>query len=108
MGLPGNIHSHYPLPPTATDFRFTVNKGNLYATGLLPPENGGAGFEVRLASFRKGKANLQRVTLLDGARPVEFRETDEALVCNVPARDAAVAGLPYTLKLEGSMSSFGG
>jgi alpha-L-fucosidase len=38
MGIPYKAISHYPLPPTLTDFRFTTNKGNLYATGLVPPE----------------------------------------------------------------------
>jgi alpha-L-fucosidase len=106
MGLPANVHLHYPPPPTTADFRFTINNGNLYATGLLPPENSGAGFDARLVTLRKGKVNLQRVSLLDGSKPVEFTQTETALICKVPPRDAAVAGLPYTLKLEGSMSSF--
>jgi hypothetical protein len=46
------------------------------------------------------------VSLLDGAKRVEFMQTEEALICIVPALDAEVAGLPYTLKLEGSMSGF--
>lgn len=107
MGLPGNLHNHYPPAPTTADFRFTVNKGNLYATALLPPENAEAGFEAKLVTFRKGAAKIERVTLLDGGRPLAFKQTDEALVCQVPPRDKAVAALPYTLKLEGAMSSFG-
>ncbi|HEV2483964.1 MAG TPA: alpha-L-fucosidase [Terracidiphilus sp.] len=107
MGLPGNIHSHYPPQPTTADFRFTVNKGNLYATGLMAQENSNAGFEARLVTFKKGNANIRRVTLLDGARPVQFSQTEEALICSVPALDAVTADLPYTLKLEGAMSSFG-
>lgn len=106
MGLPGNVHNKYPLPPTTADFRFTVNRGNLFATGLLPPENGGKEFEAKLVTFRKGHANIQRVTLLDGTKPVKFTQTQQALICRVPGRDASVAELPYTLKLEGSMSSF--
>ena len=106
MGLPGNVHLHYPPAPTTADFRFTINKGNLYATGLLPPENSAGGFEARLVSFRKGRANLQRITLLDGEKPVQFTQTEESLICKIPERNAAFAGLPYTLKLEGSMSSF--
>jgi alpha-L-fucosidase len=106
MGLPGNIHNRYPLPPTPTDFRFTTNHGNLYATSLLPPSVSGASFEVKLATFKKGRANIQRVSLLDGSKPVEFNQTEEGLVCSVPALDAQVAGLPYTLKLEGAMSGF--
>ena len=107
MGLPGGVLKKYPQPPTTADFRFTTNRGNLYATGLLPPGNAQAGFEVKLASFRKGHARIERVTLLDGARPVAFHQTDEALVCSIPPLDAMVAAMPFTLKLEGSMSSFG-
>jgi len=106
MGIPGNATNHYPPPPTPADFHFTTNRGNLYATGVLPPENSNASFEAKLVSFRKGHAHIERVTLLDGARPVQFKQTKDGLVCSVPALDAAVARLPYTLKLEGSMSAF--
>jgi len=106
MGIPSKAISHYPPPPTAADFRFTTNHGNLYATGLVPPENNNASFEIKLATFRKGHANIQRVTLVDGAKPVPFKQSEEGLICTVPALETAVAHLPYTLKLEGSMSSF--
>lgn len=106
MGIPSNATTHYPAPPTITDFRFTTNQGNLYATGLVPPENSREGFEIRPVTFRKGHADIQLVTLLDGARPAQFKQTDEGLICSVPALDTAVARLPYTLKLEGSMNSF--
>ena len=106
MGLPGGVLKKFPPPPTATDFRFTINRSALYATALLPPENAKAGFEVKLATFRKGHARIERVTLLDGAKPVAFQQTEDALVCQVPALDPAVAMLPYTLKIEGSMSGF--
>jgi hypothetical protein len=74
---------------------------------VLPPENAKAGFEARLRTFRKNHARIERVTLVDGAKPVRFEQTDDALVCQIPALDAQVAGMPYTLKLEGSMSGFG-
>ncbi|HEY6852349.1 MAG TPA: hypothetical protein VI320_39830 [Terracidiphilus sp.] len=106
MGIPGNARNRYPEPPTSNDFRFTTNRGNLYATGLLPPADRKGGFEARLTTFKKGRADLQHVSLLDGAKRVEFMQTEEALICIVPALDAEVAGLPYTLKLEGSMSGF--
>ena len=106
MGIPGNATNHYPPPPTVSDFRFTTNRGSLYATGLMPPADSKGGFEAKLTTFRKGQANIQRISLLDGAKPIEFKQTEEALICAVPAPDAEMAGLPYTLKLEGSMSGF--
>jgi len=106
MGIPAGVANKYPLPPTATDFRFTLNHGNLYATGLVGPENSAGGFEAKLATFKKGDADIRRVTLVDGGRPIEFQQTDEALICKVPARDADMADLPYCLKLEGAMLSF--
>jgi alpha-L-fucosidase len=107
MGLPPTSLQKYPLPPATADFRFTINRGALYATGVLPPENAKAGFEARLRTFRKNHARIERVTLVDGAKPVKFEQTDEALICHVPALDAQVAAMPYTLKLDGSMSGFG-
>jgi alpha-L-fucosidase len=107
MGLPGGVLKKYPAPPTTADFRFTINHGALYAMGVLPPENAKAGFEARLRTFRKNHARIERVTLVDGAKPVKFEQTDEALICHVPALDAQVAAMPYTLKLDGSMSGFG-
>jgi len=107
MGLPPYSLQKYPLPPTTADFRFTVNNGALYATALLPPEKPDAPFAVSLRSFRKDHARIERVTLVDGAKPVSFMQTGEALICQVPALDAAMAKMPYTLKLEGRMSNFG-
>ena len=108
MGLPGGgVHKKLP-PPTSADFRFTINHGALYATGLLVPENSSAGFEARLKSFRKGQAHVERVTLLENGQPLRFAQTEEALVCTVPPRETSQAALPYTLKIEGAMSSFGG
>ena len=106
MGLPANVGNHYPSPPTIHDFRFTTNHGNLYATGLLPPADSRGGFEVKLTTFKKEHANVQRVTILDGGRPVKFSQTEVALICTVPAI-ATVDALPYTLKIEGSMNGFG-
>lgn len=106
MGIPAGVANKYPLPPTATDFRFTLNHGALYATGLVVPENSAGGFEARLVTFKKGAADIRRVTLVDGGRPIEFQQTDDALVCKIPARDADMADLPYCLKLEGAMRSF--
>jgi hypothetical protein len=107
MGLPGGVNKKYPPPATATDFRFTVNHGALYATSLLAPEKPDAPFEVKLRSFRKGHAHIERVTLLDGAKPVRFTQTDDALICQVPPLDPTMAKMPFTLKVEGAMSSFG-
>ncbi len=73
---------------------------------LKVPENSAGGFEATLVTFRKGRARIRRVTLVEGARPLSFRQTEEAFVCNVPPRDAAMADLPYCLKLEGSMETF--
>jgi alpha-L-fucosidase len=107
MGLPGGgVHKKLP-PATTADFRFTLNHGALYATGLLPPEASLGGFEARLKTFRKGHAHIERITLLESGQPVRFTQTDEALLCQVPARTSAMALMPYTLKIEGSMSSFG-
>jgi hypothetical protein len=106
MGIPAHATNHYPSPATVNDFRFTTNRGNLYATGLMPPPDSKGGFEAKLTTFRKGHANIQRISLLDGAKPIEFKQTEEALICAVPAPDAEMAALPYTLKLEGSMSGF--
>ena len=41
---------------------------------------------------------------VEGAKPVQFTQTEESLICKVPERDASVAALPYTLKLDGSMA----
>ena len=106
MGLPADAHNHYPPPPTIADYRFTINRGSLYATGLMAPEDSASGFEAKLVTFRKGNADIRRVTMVDGATPVEFRQTEDALICKVPACDPDVAGLPYCLKLEGAMESF--
>jgi len=108
MGIPAGVPNKYPLPPTPSDFRFTINQGALYAAGLMVPENGAAGFEARLFTFRKGNADIRRVTLVDGDRPVDFSQTEEALICKIPARQPDMADLPYCIKLEGSMRSFSG
>lgn len=106
MGLPPYSLQKYPLPPTQADFRFTVNHGALYATSLLPPEKPGAPFLVALKTFRKSQARIERVTLLDGAKTLRFEQTDEALLCHLPPLEPAMAQMPYTLKIEGAMSSF--
>jgi hypothetical protein len=53
-----------------------------------------------VTTFKKARANILLVSLLDGAKRVEFMHTEDALICIVPELDAEVAGLPYTLKLE--------
>jgi hypothetical protein len=83
-----------------------MHRGNLYATGLVPPETSDASFEIRLVIFRKNHANIHRLTLLDGTKPVQFKQAENGLICSIPALDTAVARLPHTLKIKGSMSAF--
>jgi alpha-L-fucosidase len=103
MGLPPVKRGVFPTPPTTSDFRFTTKGGALYAIGLKPPAESEQA-QARLTTFRKGNAKVERVTLLEGARPVKFRQDEEALVCELPL---GLGELPYVLKLEGTMSGFG-
>jgi alpha-L-fucosidase len=104
MGLPPMKRGVYPAPPTPADFRFTLNNGSLYAIGLTHPEGNQA---ARLTTFRKGNGRIERVTLLDGNKPVTFNQTSDALICNLPPRPPNAPDLPYVLRLQGSMQSFG-
>jgi len=102
MGLPPVKRGTFPPPPAASDFRFTIKDAALYAIGLKPPVANEPA-TARLTTFRKGHARIERVTLLDGARALKFRQQDDALICDLP-RD--LGELPYSLKLEGSMTGF--
>jgi len=98
MGLPPVKRGTFPVPPTTSDFRFTIKGGALYAIGLKPPADNEP-HVASLKTFRKGHAKIERITLLDGARALKFQQNDDALVCDLPHG--------YTLKLEGETVGFG-
>jgi alpha-L-fucosidase len=84
-----------PVPGEA-DFRFTVNKGSLYAFGYRRPAA-----VARLRSLAAGKAKVERVGLLGLPEPLKFVQTVEALEVTVPAGDGS--RMPYGLKIDGAM-----
>jgi len=103
MGLPPVKRGVFPVPPTTADFRFTIKGSALYAIGLKPPAETEKA-EAKLTTFHKGHAKVERVTLLEGARPLKFRQEADALVCELPR---GLGDLPYALKIEGAMNGFG-
>jgi alpha-L-fucosidase len=83
---------------TEASFRFTTAGGKLYAFGYRYPQAGSAG--IKSLSVNMGK--VERVTLLGAtAQPVTFKQTSDALVVTLPP-NAPDAGMPYTLRIEGS------
>ncbi|SEG62432.1 alpha-L-fucosidase [Bryocella elongata] len=100
MDMPRIKRDKYPeRNPTSADFRFTHKPGAVYAFGLKVPET----HEVKLFTFRKGGAKIESVSLVDGGRPLKFRQTEEALVIEAPL-EALAKDMPYGLKLEGSVA----
>ncbi len=76
------------------DFRFTVNKGALFAFGYKIPVG-----EATIASLALGKATVARVTL--AGVPLKFRQTGAGLMVSVPGDSKS--RMPYGLKIEGNM-----
>ena len=75
--------------------------GKLYAFGYRYPAAGSASIK----SLSDHLAKVERVTLLGPTpQPVKFQQTAEALVVTLPAA-APIAGMPYTLRIEGSQGS---
>jgi alpha-L-fucosidase len=85
------------VPPSESDFRFTMAKGALYAFGYRRPAA-----EAKVVSLAAGKALVGRVTLPGSGAPLKFVQTAEALVVTLPA--AAESRMPYCLRIEGSMN----
>jgi len=50
----------------------------------LKPALDGVMRQARLTTFRNGRARVEKVTLLNGARALKFKQTDEALICDLP------------------------
>ena len=83
---------------TEASFRFTTANGNLYAFGYRYPQAGSASIN----SLSGNMAKVERVTLLGvSSQPVTFKQYAEALVVSLPPT-APIAGMPYTLRIEGS------
>lgn len=82
--------------PSERDFRFTARSGAVYAVGLVRPEK-----SAQLESFARGRAHVDRVTLVASGQPLAFKQTPTALSVELPRAEAS--GLPYVLKIEGSM-----
>jgi alpha-L-fucosidase len=104
MGLPGINRGTYPPLPVAGDFRFTTKGGNLYAIGLAWPDGGKP---ATIKALRKEHARVERVTMLDGDKPVPFEQTADGLVCKLPAAETHTKELPFALRVQGAMQSFG-
>lgn len=87
------------LPPAgAADFRFTAQPGAVYAFGM-----GRAEERVVLKSFAEGRAKVERVSLVGSGRPVSFRQERDGLHVELANSGVNAAGMPYVLKIEGSM-----
>ena len=73
-------------------------RDSLYAFGYRYPAAGSASIK----SLSTSSAKVERVTLLGPTpQPVKFRQTAEALAVTLPPT-APSAGMPYTLRIEGS------
>ncbi|HTH53918.1 MAG TPA: alpha-L-fucosidase [Edaphobacter sp.] len=93
-----HVKSEAEKPYGEADFRFTVNKGNLYAIGYKYPTG-----EATLKSLSSSKAKVERVTLLgEHSQRVKFQQTSDALVCTLPPR-SGLSDRPYVLKIEGTI-----
>ncbi|MGC9990761.1 MAG: alpha-L-fucosidase C-terminal domain-containing protein, partial [Terriglobales bacterium] len=83
---------------TEANFRFTTANGKLYAFGYRYPLAGSASIK----SLSSNMAKVERVTLLGtSAQTLSFKQTAEALIVTLPPT-APIAGMPYTLRIEGS------
>lgn len=83
---------------TEANFRFTTVNGKLYAFGYKYPLAGSASIK----SLSSNMAKVERVTLLGtSAQTLSFKQTAEALIVTLPPT-APIAGMPYTLRIEGS------
>jgi len=80
-------------PYTAEDFRFTVNKGALYAIQMAWPESGSA----TIASIRPDYP-VRAVTLLGSGADVPFRQTGDGLVLTPPT--SSPRQLAYVYRIE--------
>jgi alpha-L-fucosidase len=79
------------------NFRFTAAGGNLYVFGQRYPTSA-----ATIKSLSSNSAKVERVTLLGPTpQPLTFKQTAEALVVTLPPT-APIAGMPYTLRIEGS------
>lgn len=80
---------------TEADFRFTTNKGSMFAFGYKYPRG-----EASIRSLPAGAARVERVTLLGATpMPLQFRQTPTALVVEMPSMQPS--NMPYGLKIEG-------
>jgi alpha-L-fucosidase len=81
---------------TEANFRFTTAGGKLYAFGQRYPTAA-----ATIKSLSTNSAKVERVTLL-GPTPQQltFKQTADALVVALPPA-APIAGMPYTLRIEG-------
>jgi alpha-L-fucosidase len=83
---------------TAQDVRFTTRKGKLYAITLGEPRGG-----VRLTSLgaRAQSQRVRQVELLGGGGPLGFRQTDAALVIDLPPTLPTRHASAFRITLDG-------
>ena len=90
-----------PLSPkrmpafTAQDYRFTSNRGSLYAFGMGTP-----GPEAVLRQLGKSTAAVKKVTLVSTGEPLPFEQQAQALRVKLGAIPAHEG--PFVLKIEGT------
>lgn len=91
----GTMQDTKTKPYTAEDFRFTTHNGRLYAIEMEWPSSGHAWIHS-IAPSTKVKA----VTLLASGKPVTFRQQDDGLHLDVPARPDGVHAYVYRIDTE--------
>jgi len=98
---PGFGHDIDTKPYTAEDFRFTQKGNMVYAIEMAWPSDGRAVIHA-LGSNQQGKGlEIKTVTLLGAAGKLEFHQTNEALVVQLPAQPTGVlAGYALALAIE--------
>ncbi len=89
----GSFAESKAQPYTARDFRFTTNRGALYAIEMAWPDSG----SVTIASIRPSTP-IKAVRLLGSDAPVAFRQTEAGLVLTPPA--GAPRQFAYVYRIE--------
>lgn len=85
---------------TEETFRFTVNRGSLYAIGMKYRAG-----TVTVKSLPASQAKVERVTLLRSAQGLKFRQTEAGTQVELPQTPTA-SEEPYVLRIEGKMNGF--
>lgn len=97
----GQFTDREKIPYTPEDFRFTVAKGNIYATALKCADDGK--YVIKSLGFEKDAANssgfsgiIDEVTVLDGNVPASFERKEDGLHITTDFR----SDLPVVFKIR--------